>query len=181
MCNLFLTLLLLNYTFSFHRPLREEELLTSRIQQYPLPETGLLIQKKESKKTKSEKRPEKTTHKKKVKKSKNNKKVDLMLPELANDVGDDLLIETGDNGDSKNDLATDDASTKKQRETLKTEKQKKSKKDVKDKDSKKKKSSKKGYNFIFIIYYFHCKHFISSPCWSVIIILEFIPRHADVL
>lgn len=180
MCNLFLTFLLPNYTFSVYRPLREEELLTSRIQQYPLPETGLLIQKKESKKNKSEKRPEKTTHKK-VKKSKHNKKVDLMLPELASDVGNDLLIETGDNGDSKNDLAPDDASNKKQRETLNTEKQKKSKKDVKDKDSKKKKSSKKGYNFIFIIYYFHCKHFISSPCWSVIIVLEFIPRHANVL
>lgn len=165
MYTLFLTLLLLNYTFSVYRPLREEELLTSRIQQYPLPETGLLSQKKESKKTKSsEKRPEKTTHKKKVKKSKHNKKVDLMLPELANDVRDNLLIETGDNSDSKNDLATaDDAFNKKQPESIKTEKQKKSKKDAKDKDSKIKKSSKKGYNFIFTMYYFHCKHFISSP------------------
>ncbi|CAH2099889.1 unnamed protein product [Euphydryas editha] len=125
-------------------PLREEELLTSRIQQYPLPETGLLSKKKQSKKTKSsEKRPEKSTHKKKVKKSKRNKEIDLMLPEQANDIGDNLLIETGDDNYSKNDLATDDVSDKKQQENLKTEKQKKSKKDVKDKDSKKKKSSKK--------------------------------------
>ncbi|XP_047538329.1 AP-3 complex subunit delta [Vanessa atalanta] len=128
-------------------PLREEELLSSRIQQYPLPESGLLIKKKESKKNKSsEKRSsEKSSHKKKVKNSKRNKEVDLMLPEIANnnDLGDNLLIETGEDNAPKNDLTIDDASDKKQREKLKTEKHKKSKKDVKDKDSKKKKTSKK--------------------------------------
>ncbi|XP_050353231.1 AP-3 complex subunit delta [Nymphalis io] len=126
-------------------PLREEELLSSRIQQYPLPESGLLIKKKESKKNKSsEKRPsEKTSHKKKIKNSKH-KEIDLMLPEIANnDLGDNLLIETGDDYSPKNNLTTDDASDKKQPEKLKTEKHKKSKKDIKDKDSKKKKTSKK--------------------------------------
>ncbi|XP_034841147.1 AP-3 complex subunit delta isoform X1 [Maniola hyperantus] len=126
-------------------PLREEELLTSRIQQYPLPESGLLIKKKESSKQNksTEKRPsEKSGHKKKAKSSKRSKAVDLMLSELVdNDLGDNLLIETEEKSYSKS-TAKEDA-PESQREKLKTEKHKKSKKDTKDKGSKKKKTSKK--------------------------------------
>lgn len=128
------------------RPLREEELLSSRIQPYPLPETGLLIKKKESsKKNKStEKRPsEKSGHKKKAKSAKRNKPVDLMLPELVdNDVGNNLLLDTEEKNDSISNPK--EVAPETQREKLKTEKHKKSKKDSKEKDSKKKKLSKKG-------------------------------------
>ncbi|CAH2263050.1 jg10839 [Pararge aegeria aegeria] len=126
-------------------PLREEELLTSRVQQYPSPETGLLIKKKESsKKNKSteKRRSEKTGHKKKVKSSKRSKGVDLMLPELLdNDLGDNLLLETEEKNHSQSNIIIDEPES--QREKLKTEKHKKSKKDTKSKDSKKKKTSKK--------------------------------------
>ncbi|CAH0722583.1 unnamed protein product, partial [Brenthis ino] len=128
-------------------PLREEELLATRIQQYPSPEGGLLNKKKESKKNKSsEKRSSgKSGHKKKVKSSKHNKEVDLMLPELAiNDVEETQLIETGEGNSNKMTLDASIAANDKPREKVKTEKHKKSKKESKDKETKKNKTSKKG-------------------------------------
>ncbi|XP_049887689.1 AP-3 complex subunit delta [Pectinophora gossypiella] len=81
------------------QPLREDELLTSRIHQYPSPETGLLNKKsKESKKSKSTEKgsTDKSVKKKKEKKAKHNKDVNL----LGDNGGDDLLI-TNDNNVSK--------------------------------------------------------------------------------
>nr|QHN70698.1 garnet [Limenitis arthemis astyanax] len=125
-------------------PLREEELLTSRVQQYPSPEIGLLNKKKEKKNKSIAKKPSETAHKKKVKNSKRNKDVDLMLPELANNnIGNNsLLIET-ENEVSKNKPPADNTSDNKPTEKLKTEKHKKSKKESKTKESKKNKTSKK--------------------------------------
>ncbi|XP_059049466.1 AP-3 complex subunit delta [Achroia grisella] len=131
-------------------PLREEELLTSRIHQYPSPESGLLSKKsKESKKNKSIKNEstDKSVKKKKDKKSKHGKSVDLMLPEsVKSTVDEDLLIDDFSKSYGKsasksgdNDKIVLDNHVK----SIKTEKNKKSKKDAKEKDSKKKKSSKK--------------------------------------
>ncbi|KAM3966582.1 adaptor-related protein complex 3, delta 1 subunit-like garnet [Aphomia sociella] len=132
-------------------PLREEELLTSRIHQYPSPESGLLAKKpKESKKIKHSKKEstEKSVKKKKEKKSKHDKNVDLLLSESSkNNVNEGLLIDDlsqstenyGSKGNETNDKELVDNHIK----NKKTEKNKKSKKDVKEKDSKKKKSTKK--------------------------------------
>ncbi|KAI5634781.1 AP-3 complex subunit delta-1 domain-containing protein [Phthorimaea operculella] len=128
------------------QPLREEELLTSRIHQYPSPESGLVLTnsiKKSSKKTKTadETGGEKTkTKKKKEKKSKHNK-VDLILPELGKDDGD--LFIAKDNDVSEADKRAKESGAEGDHITSsKTEKHKK-KKESKDKDSKKKKASKK--------------------------------------
>ncbi|XP_075982837.1 adaptor-related protein complex 3, delta 1 subunit-like garnet [Anticarsia gemmatalis] len=134
------------------QPLREEELLTSRIHQYPSPESGLLDKKsKVSKKTKSGERKsvDKSVKKKKEKKSKQ-KAEDLMLPELAKpEVAEDFLIDNLTENGKKTiketvspdeDIVPAEPTTK----VTKTEKHKKSKKDSKDKESKKNKSSKKG-------------------------------------
>ncbi|CAG9575829.1 unnamed protein product [Danaus chrysippus] len=125
-------------------PLREEELLSTRTRPYPLPDSGLLIKKTETKKNKSseKKTSEKSTHKKKSKSSKRNKEADLILPETENKVEDILLIET-ENGSKSNEIVKSDIYDDKP-EKIKTEKHKKSKKDAKEKDSKKKKTSKKG-------------------------------------
>lgn len=131
-------------------PLREEELLTSRIHQYPSPESGLLAKKsKESKKSKSAKKEstEKSVKKKKEKKSKHDKKVDLMLSESTkSNVNEGWLIDDLSKSNEKtatkasdNDKVLIDNHVK----SSKTEKNKKSKRDAKEKDSKKKKSSKK--------------------------------------
>ncbi|CAH2068610.1 unnamed protein product, partial [Iphiclides podalirius] len=83
-------------------PLREEELLTSRIQQYPSPETGLL--KKESKKTKSSDKSlkQKVSNKKKDKKTKRVKDLDLMLSEAdKKNIGENLLIDNLEQGKAK--------------------------------------------------------------------------------
>ncbi|XP_041973571.1 AP-3 complex subunit delta isoform X2 [Aricia agestis] len=119
-----------------HLPLRDDELLTSRIQQYPSPEIATLKNKKETKKKSSEKK-EKSSSKKKSKSSKSKPIVDLMLPEDKSNIEDGLLLEAGD-APVKN--GTEETSKP---EKAKTEKHKKSKKESKDKDSKKKKSSKK--------------------------------------
>lgn len=134
------------------RPLREEELLTSRIHQYPSPESGLLDKKsKLSKKKKSEKASgDKPSKKRKEKKTKQ-KSVDLMLPEVAkNDFHEELLIDdlskTNGNKPTKgSDGAEDEASlVEPLSKDTKTEKHKKPKKESKDKESKRNKSSKKG-------------------------------------
>ncbi|KAL0850158.1 hypothetical protein ABMA28_012033 [Loxostege sticticalis] len=131
-------------------PLREDELLTSRVHQYPSPESGLLNKKsKESKKNKSEKSSGDKSKKKKDKKSKA-KDLDLMIsePKQNNVDEDNMLIEYvskpkekhASKGDSAEDVNADVGNHVK---SAKTEKHKKSKNEVKDKDSKKKKSSKK--------------------------------------
>ncbi|KAL4705006.1 hypothetical protein ACJJTC_009794 [Scirpophaga incertulas] len=127
-------------------PLRDDELLTSRINQYPTLETGLLIKKsKESKKKSSEKgSTEKTVKKKKEKKSKQSKENDLRLTKSSKNHADqDLLI--GDISDIKHvskDVSNEEDQVNNHM-SGKTEKLKKSKKESKEKESKKKKSSKK--------------------------------------
>ncbi|XP_063890764.1 AP-3 complex subunit delta [Helicoverpa armigera] len=135
------------------QPLREEELLTSRIHQYPSPESGLLDKKsKSTKKTKSADKAsgDKPTKKRKEKKTKQ-KTVDLMLPELAKvEVDDELLIDDLSQTNGKKTVKLSDEPE--EEATLaepnvkgtKTEKHKKSKKESKDKESKRNKSSKKG-------------------------------------
>ncbi|XP_053602028.1 AP-3 complex subunit delta [Plodia interpunctella] len=126
-------------------PLREEELLTSRINQYPSPESGLLKKKtKESKKTKSmNKNNTEKSKKKKEKKAKHSKDLDLMLSE-GNSVNEGLLIEEINKPDDVVKGAGDgEPLVDNHVKNSKTDKHKKSKKDSKDKDLKKKKASKK--------------------------------------
>ncbi|KAG6458668.1 hypothetical protein O3G_MSEX010976 [Manduca sexta] len=131
------------------RPLREDELLTSRIQQYPSPNAVLLDEKpKPTKKTKinAKDSAEKVIKKKKDKKTKRRKDADLMLPEVAkNDVTDDLILTDNDNTNgkksSKENIPADEEFLVVPKDS-KTEKHTKSKKDSKAKDSKKKKSKK---------------------------------------
>ncbi|CAG5017958.1 unnamed protein product [Parnassius apollo] len=129
-------------------PLREEELLTSRIHQYPSPESGLLGKKKESKKNKTSAKisTEKVSNKKKEKKTKRNKDIDLMLSEVdKNDVVENLLIDNIEK--SKSDEHTKQNVTNDKNDEYvknKTEKHRKSKKELKkDRESKKNKLSKK--------------------------------------
>ncbi|KOB64270.1 AP-3 complex subunit delta [Operophtera brumata] len=91
------------------RPLREEEILATRISQYPSPDAVLLEQPKQSKKKSSGKTTNDKPTKKKEKKSKQNKEVDLILPELAKDA--DLLVDAKSNGKkrSKSRKAADEA------------------------------------------------------------------------
>lgn len=130
------------------RPLREDELLTSRIHQYPSPESGLL-NKKSSKKNKTEKSTgEKSVKKKKDKKSKN-KDLDLMISDSKqNNIDEEnMLIENVNKSKAKHPSksnSAEDINVANHVKSTKTEKHKKSKKEVKEKDSKKKKSSKKG-------------------------------------
>lgn len=133
------------------QPLREEELLTSRINQYPSPEGGLLTKKsKSSKKNKITDKGsgDKVSKKKKEKKSKQ-KSVDLMLPEVAKlHVEEDLLIEdlsktNGKKSAKGSDEVEEAILVEPHPKGTKTEKHKKSKKESKDKDSKRNKSSSK--------------------------------------
>ncbi|RVE40047.1 hypothetical protein evm_015303 [Chilo suppressalis] len=134
-------------------PLREEELLSTRIQQYPSQESGLLIKKsKASKNNKSSEKSStnKTVKKKKEKKSKYNKDVDLLLSESDKnnvhvDLGNLLIGDMGTTEDKDVSLNnTADVEPDNNHVKSKTEKHKRSKKEVKDKELKKKKSSKKG-------------------------------------
>lgn len=138
------------------RPLREEELLTSRIHQYPSPESGLLEKKTKIPKSKTKSTDkdaaDKPSKKRKEKKSKQ-KTVDLMLPEVTKiDVEEGLLIDdvskTNGKNTSKGSDGADDEMTlvEPHAKGKKTEKHKKSKKESKDKESKRNKSSKKGIN-----------------------------------
>ncbi|KAH9634046.1 hypothetical protein HF086_001248 [Spodoptera exigua] len=132
------------------QPLREEELLTSRINQYPSPEGGLLTKKsKSSKKNKYADKGsgDKASKKKKEKKSKQ-KSVDLMLPEVAKDeVEENLLIDdlsqTNGKKSAKGSEVEEAILVEPHPKGTKTEKHKKSKKESKDKDSKRNKSSSK--------------------------------------
>ncbi|XP_026727334.1 AP-3 complex subunit delta [Trichoplusia ni] len=136
------------------QPLREEELLTSRIHQYPSPESGLLEKKTKISKSKTKSTDkdaaDKPSKKRKEKKSKQ-KTVDLMLPEVTQiDVEEGLLIDdvskTNGKNTSKGSDGADDEMTlvEPHAKGKKTEKHKKSKKESKDKESKRNKSSKKG-------------------------------------
>ncbi|KAJ8734794.1 hypothetical protein PYW08_014044 [Mythimna loreyi] len=133
------------------QPLREEELLSSRIHHYPSPESGLLEKKPKSKKTKSADKAsgDKPTKKRKEKKTKQ-KTVNLMLPEVAKEVDEALLIEdlsktNGKKPTKDNDVADNDAFlVEPHTKDTKTDKHKKSKKESKDKESKRNKSTKKG-------------------------------------
>lgn len=138
------------------RPLREEELLTSRIHQYPSPESGLLEKKTKVSKSKSKSTDkdsgDKPSKKRKEKKSKQ-KTVDLMLPEVTKiDVEEGLLIDdvskTNGKKTTKGSDGVDDEMLLDEPHSKgkKTEKHKKSKKESKDKESKRNKSSKKGIN-----------------------------------
>ncbi|XP_013144425.1 PREDICTED: AP-3 complex subunit delta [Papilio polytes] len=112
-------------------PLREEELLVTRIQQYPSPDGVHLDKKRTSKKNKTSTKnsSDKVSNKKKEKKTKRNKDLDLMLPEVDKNVPEVTLIEELDRGDTH---------------TSKTDKHKKTKKHTdKERKSKKTKSSKK--------------------------------------
>ncbi|CAG9107822.1 unnamed protein product [Plutella xylostella] len=112
-------------------PLREEELLATRIQQYPLPESGQLKKtpkKKKSKKSESDQPSAKNDKKKKSKKTKKVVEEDLINTDY-------MIVEEG--GDKPNSEQLTDQTTPV------SEKRKKSKKDDKDKESKHKKPSKK--------------------------------------
>ncbi|CAG4922665.1 unnamed protein product [Colias eurytheme] len=127
-------------------PLREEEMLVTRVKQYPQPGGELLesdLKKKDKKKKSSDKKStEKTTKKKKSKSSKHDKEENLIIPELnTNNATEDLLINS--NLSDTNDVNSGAADIEPEKQVKnKTEKHKKSKKDAKDKDSKKKKSKK---------------------------------------
>ncbi|XP_068628481.1 AP-3 complex subunit delta isoform X2 [Battus philenor] len=132
-------------------PLRDEELLSSRIHQYPSPKTGLLNKKKESKKNKTSAKvsTEKVSKKKREKKTKRSNNLDLMMTEVdKKNVEENLLIDNLEQGKCEDSLKqnsmTNDETT--DRGKNKTEKHKKSKKDGK-KDSKKKDKheTKRGY------------------------------------
>ncbi|XP_013167088.1 PREDICTED: AP-3 complex subunit delta [Papilio xuthus] len=130
-------------------PLREEELLATRIQQYPSPDGGLLEKKKTSKKNKtsSKNSSDKISNKKKEKKAKRTKDLDLMLPEVdKNDVPETTFIEDFEQGKESAEtaaLANTDNECRDQHKN-KTDKHKKTKKDTdKDRKSKKTKSAKK--------------------------------------
>ncbi|XP_013195011.2 AP-3 complex subunit delta [Amyelois transitella] len=125
-------------------PLREEELLTSRINQYPSPESGLLHKKaKESKKNKSSaKDGTEKSKRKKDKKTKHNKDLVLMLEENKN-AKEGLLIEDLSKPDEVKGAGDGETLVDNHVKNSKTEKYKKSKKDSKDKELKKKKASKK--------------------------------------
>lgn len=86
-------------------PLREEELLTTRVRQYPSPNaSGTLEKKSKSKKKTAEKVLSDKQVKKKEKKTKQVKKdVELILPELSKDDGGDLLIDNNSNKSNNND------------------------------------------------------------------------------
>ncbi|XP_048481797.1 AP-3 complex subunit delta [Plutella xylostella] len=112
-------------------PLREEELLATRIQQYPLPESGQL--KKTPKKKKSKKSDSDQPLAKNDKKKKSKKTIKVVEENLINT--DYMIVEEG--GDKPNSEQLTDQTTPV------SEKRKKSKKDDKDKESKHKKPSKK--------------------------------------
>ncbi|XP_072936013.1 AP-3 complex subunit delta [Epargyreus clarus] len=127
-------------------PLREDEVLPSRISHYPVPESSLLTKKRESKKKSSDKKSTEKATKKKDKKVKRIKNPDLMLTHDKNDASEDLLINNIDKTEEKTsveDVAADQVANDKHHPKNKTEKHKKSKKDAKETDLKKKKSSKK--------------------------------------
>ncbi|XP_028037102.1 AP-3 complex subunit delta [Bombyx mandarina] len=134
------------------RPLREDELLTSRLQQYPSPGVGLLDKKKDkpAKKSKNVENdtPDKPVKKKKDKKSKQRKP--SATESIKNEKTEDILLIDGvfkSNGEQlKEDVVENTELTVDEGKTLKTEKHKK-KKESKNKDqtssSKKRKSTKK--------------------------------------
>ncbi|XP_028168613.1 AP-3 complex subunit delta [Ostrinia furnacalis] len=128
------------------QPLRDDELLTSRIKQYPSPESGFLNKKsKDSKKNKANKSSgEKSAKKKKDKKSKSDD-LDLMISDSKqNNIDEEnMLIENVSKPKVKHASKGNSSEEVSVGNHVKTEKHKKSKKEVKDKDSKKKKSSKK--------------------------------------
>ncbi|XP_061712599.1 AP-3 complex subunit delta isoform X1 [Cydia pomonella] len=124
-------------------PLRDDELLTSRIHQYPSPETGLLNKKtKETKKAKSEKNAtEKSQKKKKEKKNKHTKEGDLIIPDLDKYVApEDALIDNIKGKEKKRSKTNSGAGERDK--TNKTENHKKAKKETRDKESKKRSSKK---------------------------------------
>ncbi|KAJ0181197.1 hypothetical protein K1T71_003282 [Dendrolimus kikuchii] len=124
-------------------PLREEELLTTRVQQYPSPNAGLLQKRSKPKKKSSEKvLADKPGKKKKEKKNKQNKDVDLMLPD-NNDNGEQLLIDDMNQTNGKKSKVRYNAEAKQdENKDTKAEKHRKSKKETKKKESKKKSSKK---------------------------------------
>ncbi|KAI8429904.1 hypothetical protein MSG28_000382 [Choristoneura fumiferana] len=122
-------------------PLREDELLTSRIHQYPPPESGILNNKeKESKKTKPDKKSiEKSQKRKKEKKNKHTKEGDLIISDLnKNDVAEDAFIENNKGKEKKRSKTSAAGESGKN----KTDTHKKAKKEAKDKEPKKKSSKK---------------------------------------
>lgn len=122
------------------RPLREEEILATRISQYPSPDAVLLDTPKISKKKSSGKATDDkiSKKKKKEKKSKQNKEVDLILPELAKDA--DALVDAKSNGKKRSKSSKSAEEAPEGAKVTKTDKHKKSKKKTDDKDSKKKAS-----------------------------------------
>lgn len=133
-----------------YSPLREDEVLPSRISHYPVPESNLLTKKRESKKKSSDKKSTEKVSKKKEKKVKRIKNPDLMLADVEV-ASEDLLINNYDNSEEKsskdNVAVADHVTNDKHHPKNKTEKHKKSKKETKETDLKKKKSSKKGRLF----------------------------------
>lgn len=131
-------------------PLREEELLTSRIHQYPSPESGLLDKKSKLTKTKSsnkQKSVDKPVKKKKEKKAKQKIEnlilTDIVKPERDSDKHVDDLSKTNGKKNIKENLAGGDALlVETSTNDTKTDKRKKTKKESKDKGSKKKSSKK---------------------------------------
>lgn len=132
------------------RPLREEELLATRIQQYPSPDVGLLDKKaKTSKKNKTTEKTSVDKHvkKRKEKKTKQHKDVDLMLPELVkNDITDDSIAQNtkksnGKKSSAKGSVVSESEQLTKKVKSSKTEKHKKSK-ETKANEQKKKLSKK---------------------------------------
>lgn len=134
-------------------PLREEELLSTRILQYPSPESGHL--KKKPKEHKKKKHAEEKTSdaktemskKKKDKKATPNIDVDLLNVNKNINTLDDysmLLVDT----DTKK---VAEATNEDGEHSTKNEKHKKTRKETKVKESKHKKSSKKGKHFTEVI------------------------------